>query len=156
MFRKLTLCCALLALLVIVVGAYVRLTHAGLGCPDWPGCYGKAFVSDSPEFKADAAAGFPQQALDTAKAWKEMAHRYLAGGLAALALVWFGLAWRQSQRGVALASSGVVLALIAAQAALGMWTVASGTMPSWLLAICCWDLPRFGRSPGVTCGCIRV
>ncbi|ATG89956.1 signal recognition particle-docking protein FtsY [Methylomonas koyamae] len=129
MFRKLTLCCALLALLVIVVGAYVRLTHAGLGCPDWPGCYGKAFVSDSPEFKADAAAGFPQQALDTAKAWKEMAHRYLAGGLAALALVWFGLAWRQSQRGVALASSGVVLALIAAQAALGMWTVASGTMP---------------------------
>ncbi|WFP50786.1 signal recognition particle-docking protein FtsY [Methylomonas sp. EFPC3] len=129
MFRKLTLCCALLALLVIVVGAYVRLTHAGLGCPDWPGCYGKAFVSDSPQFKADAAAGFPQQTLDTAKAWKEMAHRYLAGGLAVLALVWFGFAWRQRERAAALAWSGLVLLLIAAQAALGMWTVASGTMP---------------------------
>ena len=87
MYRKLTLSCALLALLVIVVGAYVRLTHAGLGCPDWPGCYGKAFVSDSLEFKNDAAANFPKYAVDTAKAWKEMAHRYLAGSLALQALV---------------------------------------------------------------------
>jgi len=129
MFRKLTLCCAILALLVIVVGAYVRLTHAGLGCPDWPGCYGKALVSDSAEFKADAAAEFPKYALDTAKAWKEMTHRYLAGGLAVLVLVWFGLAWRQSQRSQAVTLTSLTLLLIVSQAGLGMWAVSSGTRP---------------------------
>ncbi|MBD9363213.1 signal recognition particle-docking protein FtsY [Methylomonas fluvii] len=134
MFRKLTLCCVLLALLVILVGAYVRLTHAGLGCPDWPGCYGKAFVSDSSEFKADAAAGFPQYALDTAKAWKEMAHRYLAGGLALLALVWFGLAWREKPRSPAVMLATLVLLLIAGQAGLGMWAVTSGTRPGVVTA----------------------
>jgi len=134
MFRKLTLCCALLALLVIIVGAYVRLTHAGLGCPDWPGCYGKAFVSDSAEFKADAAAVFPQYALDTAKAWKEMAHRYLAGGLALLVLVWFGLAWREKPRSPAVMLTTLVLLLIAGQAGLGMWTVTSGTRPGVVTA----------------------
>ncbi|WP_026604399.1 signal recognition particle-docking protein FtsY [Methylomonas sp. 11b] len=127
MFRKLTLCCAFLALLVIIVGAYVRLTHAGLGCPDWPGCYGKAFVSDSAEFKADAAAGFPQYALDTAKAWKEMTHRYLAGGLAIVVLIWFGLAWKEKPRSPALILTVLVLLLIAGQAGLGMWAVTSGT-----------------------------
>ncbi len=134
MFRKLTLCCAFLALLVILVGAYVRLTHAGLGCPDWPGCYGKAFVSDSAAFKADAAAGFPQYALDTAKAWKEMAHRYLAGGLAVLVLVWFGLAWREKPRGPAVMLTILVLLLIAGQAGLGMLAVTSGTRPGVVTA----------------------
>ncbi len=134
MFRKLTLCCAFLALLVIVVGAYVRLTHAGLGCPDWPGCYGKAFVSDSAEFKADAAAGFPQYAVDTAKAWKEMTHRYLAGGLAVLVLSWFGLAWREKPRFPAVTLTVLVLLLIAGQAGLGMWAVASGTRPGVVTA----------------------
>lgn len=134
MFRKLTLCCALLALLVIVVGAYVRLTHAGLGCPDWPGCYGKAFVSDSPEFKADAASGFPQYAVDTAKAWKEMTHRYLAGGLAVLVLIWFGLSWREKLRQPAVLLTTLVLLLIVGQAGLGMWAVVSGTRPGVVTA----------------------
>ncbi|OQW77951.1 MAG: signal recognition particle-docking protein FtsY [Proteobacteria bacterium ST_bin11] len=134
MFRKLTLCCAFLALLVIVVGAYVRLTHAGLGCPDWPGCYGKAFVSDSAEFKADAAAGFPQHALDTAKAWKEMSHRYLAATLAILVLIWFALAWREKLRTPAVIMAALVLLLIVGQAGLGMWAVTSGTQPSVVTA----------------------
>ncbi|AMK74947.1 MULTISPECIES: signal recognition particle-docking protein FtsY [Methylomonas] len=134
MFRKLTLCCAFLALLVIIVGAYVRLTHAGLGCPDWPGCYGKAIVSDSAEFKADAAAGFPQYALDTAKAWKEMTHRYLAGGLAVLVLIWFGLAWKEKPRSPAVMLTASVLLLIAGQAGLGMWAVTSGTRPGVVTA----------------------
>ncbi|MDD1620617.1 MAG: COX15/CtaA family protein, partial [Methylococcaceae bacterium] len=60
MFRKLSLLGALVALIVIILGAYVRLSDAGLGCPDWPGCYGKALVSDSPQFKAEAEAAFPQ------------------------------------------------------------------------------------------------
>ncbi len=134
MFRKLSLCCAILALLVIVVGAYVRLTHAGLGCPDWPGCYGKAIVSDSVEFKTDAAAQFPNYAVDAVKAWKEMIHRYLAGGLAVLVLVWFGLAWREKQRGTAVALTALVLLLILSQAGLGMWAVTSGTRPGVVTA----------------------
>lgn len=130
MFRKLTLLSAILALLVIVLGAYVRLSDAGLGCPDWPGCYGKALVSDSAQFKVDAVSQFPGATVDTAKAWKEMAHRYLAGTLGILALILLPLAWRQSRQlksvfGISVA----VVVLIAFQAALGMWTVQMKVMP---------------------------
>ncbi|MDT4331685.1 signal recognition particle-docking protein FtsY [Methylomonas sp. MV1] len=130
MFRRLLLCGAVLALLVIVVGAYVRLGHAGLGCPDWPGCYGKAVVADTDQFKADAAAAFAGQAVDVAKAWKEMAHRYLAGALAVLALLALPFAWREQKRGLAVGWTLVIVSLIASQAALGMWTVASKLTPA--------------------------
>ena len=74
MYRRLTLIALALAFVVVVVGAYVRLSNAGLGCPDWPGCYGHPVptaLSDS---------------LAQAKAWKEMVHRYLAGTLGVLIL----------------------------------------------------------------------
>jgi len=130
MFRKLSLFCALLALIVIVMGAYVRLSDAGLGCPDWPGCYGKAIVSDSLNFKTDAETGFPDSPLDTDKAWKEMTHRYLAGSLGVLLLVLFGLAWRLKQQRAALVTwSAILLLLVGLQAALGMWTVQLKVMP---------------------------
>jgi fused signal recognition particle receptor len=130
MFRKLTLLGAILALLVIILGAYVRLSNAGLGCPDWPGCYGKALVSDSAQFKADAEAVFPSDPLDTAKAWKEMSHRYLAGTLGVLMLALLPLAWRLKQQRVAAIGLTVsLLILIALQAALGMWTVNLKVMP---------------------------
>ena len=130
MFRKLTLLCALLALLVIVLGAYVRLSDAGLGCPDWPGCYGKAVISNSTQFHSDAATQFPDAPLDTGKAWKEMTHRYLAGGLSILVLAMLALAWRHTQqRAVAVGLSMAILMLIALQAALGMWTVQTKVMP---------------------------
>ena len=130
MFRKLSLFCAFLALIVIVMGAYVRLSDAGLGCPDWPGCYGKALVSDSAEFQADAQAVFPQSPLDTSKAWKEMTHRYLAGSLGVVVLILFAMAWRLKQQHSALISwTGILLLLVAMQAALGMWTVHLKVMP---------------------------
>ncbi|QPK65327.1 signal recognition particle-docking protein FtsY [Methylomonas sp. LL1] len=130
MFRKLTLVCALLALLVIVMGAYVRLSDAGLGCPDWPGCYGKAMVSDSVQFKTDAQAAFPDSPLDTGKAWKEMSHRYLAATLGILILALVPLAWRLRQQCSAMLSwVAVLLVLLASQAALGMWTVHLKVMP---------------------------
>lgn len=130
MFRKLSLFCAFLALIVIVMGAYVRLSDAGLGCPDWPGCYGKALVSDSAEFQADAQAIFPQSPLDTAKAWKEMTHRYLAGGLGVIVLVLFAMAWRvKQQRSALIGWTGILLLLVGMQAALGMWTVHLKVMP---------------------------
>jgi cytochrome c oxidase assembly protein subunit 15 len=65
-FRRLALAGAILAAAVVVLGAWVRLTDAGLGCPDWPGCYGHVY---------------PQAAQDAAKAWHEMVHRYFAGTL---------------------------------------------------------------------------
>ncbi|MBS4050967.1 MAG: signal recognition particle-docking protein FtsY [Methylomonas sp.] len=131
MFRKLSLFCAILALIVIVMGAYVRLSDAGLGCPDWPGCYGQAMVNDSAQFESDAAAAFPDNPLDTAKAWKEMTHRYLAGGLGVAVLVLFAMAWRrQRQRTAVIGWTSVLLLLVALQAALGMWTVHLKVMPA--------------------------
>ncbi|MGZ5000210.1 MAG: signal recognition particle-docking protein FtsY [Methylomonas sp.] len=130
MLRKLTLLGAILALIVIIVGAYVRLSDAGLGCPDWPGCYGKAVVSDSAQFKAEAEAAFPGNPLDSSKAWKEMAHRYLAGALGLLVLAMVPLATQQKQqRSTAIGLTAGLIALVGLQAALGMWTVNLLVMP---------------------------
>jgi len=107
-YRRLVLATLLLAFCVIVAGAYVRLSEAGLGCPDWPLCYGRAFPGD------DLGASALQ------RAWKEMAHRYLAGGLGLLILAVFFTAWRRRQ-GVLLA--GALLLVVIFQATLGMWTV---------------------------------
>lgn len=130
MFRKLTLLSALVALLVIILGAYVRLSDAGLGCPDWPGCYGQVMINDSPQFKAEAEALFPNLPLDTNKAWKEMAHRYLAGTLGILVLALLPIAFKsKEQRSTAIGLSIWLLILVSAQAALGMWTVNLKVMP---------------------------
>ena len=106
--RRLVLATLLLAFCVIVVGAYVRLSDAGLGCPDWPLCYGQATPGD--HLGADALG----------RAWKEMAHRYLAGGLGLLILAVFFSAWKRRQ-GPLLA--GALLLVVLFQATLGMWTV---------------------------------
>ena len=66
-----------LAFLVVGMGAYTRLTEAGLGCPDWPGCYGHHSVPNSPDEIQKAIAAFPDVPLEPHKAWNEMIHRYL-------------------------------------------------------------------------------
>ena len=68
-----------LALVVVVLGAYVRLSHAGLSCPDWPGCYGQLVVPAGDKDVASANLAYPERPLDAERAWKEMVHRYLAG-----------------------------------------------------------------------------
>ncbi len=124
MFRKLVLAAAGLAFIVIVVGAYVRLQDAGLGCPDWPGCYGHLVgVPDKAHELVKAEQSFGQQ-VDAARAWKEMIHRYLAGILGLLIAAIAIMAWLRREtlrQSPVLASSLVVLVLF--QAALGMWTV---------------------------------
>lgn len=123
-FKRLSLFGALLALCVVVLGAYVRLSDAGLGCPDWPGCYGTLTVPQSEIAIQKAQEIFPHSTIETGKAWKEMAHRYLAGtlGIIVLAICVFG--WRSKQYiKVSPLLPAALLLIIAFQAALGMWTV---------------------------------
>jgi fused signal recognition particle receptor len=130
MYRKIALFGVFLALIVIVFGAYVRLSNAGLGCPDWPGCYGKAVIADTPDFKAEADQAFPEHPFDHAKAWKEMTHRYLAAGLGVVVLLLALLSpWVKTNRLAAVTGSWILLILVGLQAALGMWTVKLQTMP---------------------------
>ena len=70
---------ALYTLVVISVGVWVRLTDAGLGCPDWPGCYGILGTPDTDLEISKAKDSYPDAVIDTGKAWREMFHRYLAG-----------------------------------------------------------------------------
>ena len=118
-----------LALAVVMLGAWVRLHDAGLGCPDWPGCYGKLVVPDSATAAQDP--GFAARPLVAAKAWREMIHRYLAGTLVLVCVALGVLAWRNRQdpsqpwrRPLAL------LGLIVFQALLGMWTVTWKLLPA--------------------------
>lgn len=115
----------LLAYCVIVLGAYTRLSDAGLGCPDWPGCYGNLIVPGDDARVEKANAAYPQRPLDNAKAWKEMVHRYAAGalGLLILYLAVHSVLARKKQAASPLAIPLALLALVIFQAALGMWTV---------------------------------
>ncbi len=123
-FNKLVLIATLLAVCVVVLGAYVRLSDAGLGCPDWPGCYGTLTVPQSESAIAHAQATYPDAPVENAKAWKEMIHRYLAGALGLLVLAIFVLGWRaRNDLKVAKWLPAFLLTLITFQAALGMWTV---------------------------------
>ena len=86
-YRRLLYVAAALAFTVVVLGAWVRLTDAGLGCPDWPGCYGQLTVPDEAHEHAAAAAAFPDRPLDPDKAWHEMIHRYVATTLGLVIIV---------------------------------------------------------------------
>lgn len=132
LIKKILIAAALLAFCVVVLGAYVRLSHAGLGCPDWPGCYGKIIVPD-PEVHDDSL--YPGRPLEHGKAWREMAHRYVAG---TLGLMIFALAlssWRlRKQPGQPVAIPVFLVVLVIFQAALGMWTVTLLLKPVVVLA----------------------
>lgn len=118
-YRRLAILTLLLCLGIVVLGAYVRLSDAGLGCPDWPGCYGQILVPEPTQAESVNAA-YPERPLEVDKAWKEMVHRYFASGLglAIIALAVFG--WR---RGLPRSLLGGAVALVIFQGILGMWTV---------------------------------
>jgi cytochrome c oxidase assembly protein subunit 15 len=159
--RRISGIAVLLAFAVVVLGAYVRLTTAGLGCPDWPGCYGHLT---------------PVTAVNAGRAWREMVHRYLAGSLVVLTLILAVLAFRQKKRARATGTANVplVIAIVATtliQALLGMLTVTWQVAPQivtlhllfgmttlallwWLWLTLAGRLPRaaapaLGRSPPV-------
>jgi len=124
-YRRLLLAATVLAFGVISLGAYVRLSDAGLGCPDWPGCYGHWLgVPDQAHEQLAASQAYPERPVETAKAWKEMVHRYFAGTLGLLILGIFLYAWRaDSRRTRSPALPTLLLVTVLLQAALGMWTV---------------------------------
>jgi len=117
----------LLALCVIVFGAYVRLTDAGLGCPDWPGCYGFVTVPQTAEDYLSVEQNFPGEIVDEGKAWREMIHRYIASLLGFLILLMFlkdFFSYRNNAGSLKdLKLSAALLALVIFQGMLGMWTV---------------------------------
>jgi len=123
-YRKLILVALILAFGVVTLGAYVRLSDAGLGCPDWPGCYGKLTPHNAADAINAELAVRPDGPVSPAKAWKEMVHRYFAGTLGLLVLTIAALAWRgrRDTRG-GLWLPLLLLGLIVFQAMLGMWTV---------------------------------
>jgi cytochrome c oxidase assembly protein subunit 15 len=131
--HRLAVLAAAVAFCVIVLGAYVRLSHAGLGCPDWPGCYGQLTWPSAAQEIQEANRVFPDRPVETGKAWKEMVHRYLAGALVLLVVAINFIAWKspdsRQKYGVI---AGVLLALILFQAALGMWTV---TLKLWPIVV---------------------
>jgi len=127
---KLSFIAVVLAFTVVLLGAYTRLVDAGLGCPDWPGCYGFLTVPENTADIKTATQAYPDVPVEAHKAWPEMIHRYFAGSLgllvAALALIGF-LNRKKNEQPLVL--SYALLGIIIFQAALGMWTVTMGLLP---------------------------
>lgn len=123
-FFPLSLLAFLVAFAVVVLGAYTRLSDAGLGCPDWPGCYGRIAVPDAEHDVTRANALYPDRPVHQGKAWREMVHRYGAGALGLLILALAALAWANRRDGrQPLRVPLLLLGLVLFQALLGMWTV---------------------------------
>lgn len=160
MFRPLSVFAVVLAFCVVVLGSYVRLSDAGLGCPDWPGCYGALSVPQSESAIQSAQQAYPDRPLEHVKAWKEMAHRYLAGtlGLVVVALAWLAYRNRQTIQ-TAWQLSAALVVLIILQALLGMWTVTLLLKPVVVtlhllggmttLAVLCWIAVRNTVMPSI-------
>ncbi|PHS72405.1 MAG: cytochrome B [Cycloclasticus sp.] len=132
MFRNLTIFAILLALLVVVLGAYVRLSDAGLGCPDWPGCYGNLILDESSAGLEHAANNF-ERPVEASKAWKEMIHRYFASTLGLVILILTFMAWRKPELGQRALTTSLSL-LVMFQGALGMWTVTMLVKPAIVIS----------------------
>jgi heme a synthase len=124
MFNRLVYIATVITLCVVVLGAYVRLSDAGLGCPDWPGCYGALTVPQSSEAITHAQNAFPDKPVEAQKAWKEMIHRYLATTLGLFILAIFVTAWRKrNEIKVTPWLPTALVGLVIFQGMLGMWTV---------------------------------
>ncbi|WP_413113166.1 COX15/CtaA family protein [Thaumasiovibrio sp. DFM-14] len=125
-YPRLLLLSLLLGVVVVGMGAYTRLTEAGLGCPDWPGCYGSLTVPSTDAQVSKATRLYPDMPLEVDKAWNEMIHRYLAASLGVMILVVFIAAWRLK---LPLTGPASLLLLVIFQAMLGMWTVTMNLNP---------------------------
>jgi len=118
---------------LVLLGAFTRLSDSGLGCPDWPGCYGHASPIGASAHIAAAEAAVPTGAVTATKAWIEMLHRYAATGVGALVVVLAALAWREARRSGGRIGAGWALwtlLWICVQGAFGALTVAWRLYPA--------------------------
>ena len=133
---KLILGTLILAMIVILLGAYTRLTNAGLSCPDWPNCYGFITAPHTPSQLRSAAEKFPLIPVDVKKAWTEMTHRYVAGTEGILILVFaFSLllgSYAKHFKTILIALGLITLLVI--QVLLGMLTVTEQLHPFIVVA----------------------
>ena len=119
---------AAITLVVISLGAWVRLTDAGLGCPDWPGCYGLLTTPDTVDELAKAKENYPNASIDVGKAWREMLHRYVAGILGLYVFFITYISIKYSKQNYILPVSISILIVI--QAIMGMLTVTMLVKPT--------------------------
>lgn len=121
-----------IACVVVVLGAFTRLSDAGLGCPDWPGCYGHLTWPKSDDAVARAEARFPEFPVEHDKTWPEMVHRYFAGFLGLIILGITISTWRWSvktpHQSYPRKHALGLLFLVIIQGLFGMWTV---TLKLW-------------------------
>ena len=158
----LALIASMLAIVVVGLGAFTRLKHAGLGCPDWPGCYGHVWAPQADHEIARANEAYPTMPVQLDKTWPEMVHRYFAGGLVLMTLAIVALAIKYRHRPAQPLKLPIFIFLfIVLQALFGMWTVTLKLWPQivtlhllggftmlsslWLLTLRlnnqCWRLP---------------
>lgn len=158
-FQRVAAAAIVWCLIVVVLGAWVRLSDAGLGCPDWPGCYGQLLVPEGDAAIQQANEAYPERPVEIAKAWKEVIHRIAAGTLGLL-ILWLAILGfkNRKQPGQPWKLPLLLVALVIFQAILGMWTVTlllkplivtahlAGGMTT--LALLWWVWLRSQRRPG--------
>ena len=127
-YRRLIGLTAFLTFDLIVFGGFTRLTDAGLGCPDWPGCYAQASPFQAQTWIELAEQQQPSGPVTLVKAWIEMLHRYFAMGVGFLIMCITISAWRQRQQASPWLATGL-LVLVCVQGALGAWTVTMKLQP---------------------------
>jgi cytochrome c oxidase assembly protein subunit 15 len=137
-YRKLVWIGVFLTFDLIMFGAFTRLSDSGLGCPDWPGCYGLANPFQAHDLIREAEALMPHGPVTLVKAWIEMTHRYLAMGIGVLIMALMGQAWYQwwKTRSVDIRSAQfspwmptVLFFFVCLQGAFGAWTVTMKLQP---------------------------
>lgn len=126
--KNIALAGAAFAILVIILGAFTRLVDAGLGCPDWPGCYGHLLWPDENHEIFAANLAFPDAPVDVTKTWPEMVHRYLATALGFFTIALAYLALRNRKQNTPVKLPLFLLGFIILQGMFGMWTV---TLKLW-------------------------
>lgn len=143
-----------LGFVVVILGAYTRLVHAGLGCPDWPGCYGFFSVPRSEAAIELAQMRFPDDPVESFKAWAEMIHRYAATllGMVIMGLAIFAITQRK-RPGYPTGLSIGLLVLVICQGLFGMWTV---TLKLWPQVVTAHLLGGFATLSLLLLLCLRL
>lgn len=129
--RRLTLVTIVMTAVVIMLGAWTRLADAGLGCPDWPGCYGHLDVRKAISYVNERNSAEPGTYREAFKTVPEMVHRYFASTLGLLILIIAALAWRNRRAaGQPVWLPSLLLVIVICQGILGKLTVTMGLQPT--------------------------